>query len=251
MELVIMRRIAVGLLIMLAFAGMAAPGSAQDLACPQFSSDQIAAQDYFEANGGTATNNFNNMDANGNGIACDEPGAFEGGGPSAGPEGGPSAGPEGCADFLTQEEAQTYFVNGGGTTGDDVLNLDADNNGVACDELGALGGPTAHSTECADYATQEEAQTALENGAGRYTDLHLDTDENGIACDEDEVTTGGENTLSPEGPGESAVVVSALPSTGSDPVRGSWSLDALFVGTSALLLIGTSILLRRAGAART
>ena len=49
---------------------------------------------------------------------------------------GPSAGPEGCADFLTQGEAQIYFENGGGTAGDDVLNLDSDGNGIACDESG-------------------------------------------------------------------------------------------------------------------
>jgi hypothetical protein len=238
------------MLMVLAFMGMAQSTGAQDLGCPQFSGDQGAAQAYFEANGGTATNNLNSMDANANGIACDEPGAFEGGGPSAGPEEGPSAGPESCADFLTQQEAQTAFENGGGTTGDDPLNLDADGNGVACDEPGTLGGPTAHSTECADYATQEEAQTALENGADRYDDLELDMDGNGIACDEDDVTIGGDNTLSTAGPGESAAVVSALPSTGNDPMRGSGSPDALFIAAASILLAAAALGVRRGIAVR-
>ena len=135
------RRMMVAMFMVLALMSVVGAAGAQGLSCPNFSSDQVAAQAYFEAGGGTAENNYNNMDTDGNGIACDEPGAFENGGPSAGPDGGPSAGPEGCADFATQAEAQTYLDNSGGT---DVLNLDADGNGIACDETDSV---TADSGE--------------------------------------------------------------------------------------------------------
>ena len=41
-----------------------------DRDCKDFPS-QAAAQSYFDANGGSAANNFNNLDANHNGMACE------------------------------------------------------------------------------------------------------------------------------------------------------------------------------------
>ncbi|MBA3378448.1 MAG: excalibur calcium-binding domain-containing protein, partial [Chloroflexia bacterium] len=141
-----MRRRILALFVFVALSFTAVPAGAQgDLTCPNFSSDQVAAQAYFEAGGGSATNNYQGMDADGNGIACDEPGAFEGGGPSAGPS-GPSAGPSGpsahpteCTEFDTQAAAQT-FLDGATSAGyNDVEQLDTNGNGIACDESGAGG----------------------------------------------------------------------------------------------------------------
>lgn len=39
-----------------------------------------------------------------------------------------------CADFSTQSEAQTFFMNAGGPS-KDTNRLDGDNNGVACQDL--------------------------------------------------------------------------------------------------------------------
>ena len=107
----------------------ASPGGTK---CTTFSSDLVAAQAFFVAGGGSIDNNYLNMDFDRNGIACDEPGAFSGGGPSAGPDGGSSAHPTECAEFLDQAAAQTYFD----AQGADYENLDANNNGIACDESG-------------------------------------------------------------------------------------------------------------------
>ncbi len=48
------------------------PAFAQDgdMNCPNFES-QAAAQQYFEENGGSATNNVDDLDRNNNGVACE------------------------------------------------------------------------------------------------------------------------------------------------------------------------------------
>lgn len=163
-----MRSFIFPLLVAFGFMGVAAPAGAQDdLTCPSFSSDQAAAQTYFEAGGGGATNNYQGMDADGNGIACDEPGAFEGGGPSAGPS-GPSAGPSGpsahpteCAEFYTQAAAQTYFDGGTIAGYNDVEQLDTNGNGIACDESGAGGWPRPEASTASVDSTSETLTTTL------------------------------------------------------------------------------------------
>jgi hypothetical protein len=252
-----MRRIAIGLLVLFAFLGMAESGRAQtnSSGCVTFAGDLAAAQEWFEANGGSATNDFDSMDANGNGVACDEPGAFEGG--------GPSAGASKCVTFAgDQVAAQEWFEANGGSASNDYQRMDTNHNGIACDEPGAYqdggpsagpeGGPSAGPESCADFNTQPEAQTYFENSGGTTGDdpLNLDADGNGIACDEGDVTTGGDNTLSTDGPDESAAVVSALPSTGSGPATGFQFQNATLAAAVTLLLICTSILLRRTGTPR-
>jgi len=136
------------LFAMLGFLAMAAPAKAQEgpsahpTECAEFT-NQAAAQTYFDAQGA----DYQNFDADGNGIACDEAGAFESGGPSAGPE-GPSAHPTECAEFTNQTAAQTYFD----AQGADYQNFDADGNGVACDEADTSnsGSATADSSDKAD-----------------------------------------------------------------------------------------------------
>jgi len=46
--------------------------AAGDRDCGDFDGDQAAAQDYFDTNGGSPTNNVDNLDADGDGIACEQ-----------------------------------------------------------------------------------------------------------------------------------------------------------------------------------
>ena len=69
---------ALSALALLVFASAAFAQTDRD--CPGFPS-QAAAQSYFEAGGGSASNNFNNLDANHNGVACENY-MYSGGGSS-------------------------------------------------------------------------------------------------------------------------------------------------------------------------
>jgi hypothetical protein len=98
-----------------------------------------------------------------------------------------------CADFATQEEAQQFLLAG------DPYGLDADNDGMACDNLPSGGGtgtatppatptqsqppatPTTSDLDCADFATQEEAQAVY--NADTSDPNGLDADDDGIACE--------------------------------------------------------------------
>lgn len=120
-----------GILGMFTIAG----AQAHPTSCPEFT-DQSAAQTYFDAQGA----DYENLDTDANGIACDEPGAFSGD--------GPSAHPSACEDFLDQAAAQTYFD----AEGEDYENLDANNNGVACDESTAAEPVTAPEDEAPVHA---------------------------------------------------------------------------------------------------
>ncbi len=100
-----------------------------------------------------------------------------------------------CGDFATQEEAQQFLLPG------DPNGLDADNDGTACDDLpsGGTGGtspqPTAPTQytppvvptsqgdlDCADFASQAEAQATFD--ADPTDPNGLDADNDGIACEE-------------------------------------------------------------------
>jgi hypothetical protein len=47
-----------------------------------------------------------------------------------------------CADFSTQEEAQDYFEDQGGSASNNVDNLDADSDGIACESLPSSSAPS-------------------------------------------------------------------------------------------------------------
>lgn len=47
----------------------------------------------------------------------------------------PSAGPKNCSDFATQHEAQAYFNANGGSASNNFDGLDANHDGVACQNL--------------------------------------------------------------------------------------------------------------------
>jgi hypothetical protein len=143
-----MRRIAFLLIAALVLALSAAPAAlAQDgdKDCADFAS-QAEAQAYFEANGGSPTNNVDNLDADHDGQACEsfDYGDGQGGGGGSG-GGGTGGSDKDCADFATQAEAQAYFEANGGSPTNNVDNLDADHDGQACEDFdygGGTGGGT-------------------------------------------------------------------------------------------------------------
>ena len=85
-----------------------------------------------------------------------------------------------CASFDSQEEAQAELQS----DPSDPSNLDADNDGVACEvyDYGDGGGGEGPDLDCAAFATQEEAQEEYDSDP---TDPHgLDGDGDGIACED-------------------------------------------------------------------
>ena len=96
-----------------------------------------------------------------------------------GGSGGDGGGDLDCADFATQREAQAVLER----DLSDPNGLDADNDGIACEELdGGGGGGGDGDLDCADFPTHGAAQREL---AKDRTDPHnLDADDDGIACED-------------------------------------------------------------------
>jgi hypothetical protein len=202
-------------LFALMIVAMSSPASAQDgpsagpSNCVKFSGDQAAAQAYFEAGGGSANNNYEGLDDDGNGIACDEPGVFEGGGPSAGTESGP-AGID-CASFNgDQAAAQAYF-----DANDQPDALDGDGDGQAC-----------ASPEDGDYTSKPSAGPETDTGSGAAS----------AETETESVSEGASTTTSSDD------TVSDLPVAGSGLAlpTAPGSVIGLLLGMS--LIFGTSAL---------
>jgi hypothetical protein len=104
----------------------AAPAFAQEdqFDCESFGGSQEAAQAELESD----PSDPSNLDADNDGIACEEL--------NGGTEGGAQGGDLDCADFATQAEAQAEFD----ADTSDPNRLDADNDGIACEDLGGAGG---------------------------------------------------------------------------------------------------------------
>ncbi|MFJ8818272.1 excalibur calcium-binding domain-containing protein [Amycolatopsis thermoflava] len=164
-----------------------------------------------------------------------------------------------CGDFTYQEEAQAIFDQ----TPGDPYNLDDDNDGIACESLPhkpseqpstpssspATQAPpmtappetTTADLDCADFATQAQAQAVLD--ADRSDPHRLDADHDGIAC---ETKFGEQNST-----GGSQVKVK--PVGGVDTGGGDQGTDAgPAVAVGALVLVGGSagtvlLMRRRAG----
>ncbi len=150
---------------------------------------------------------------------------------------GQSRGPSGadgtfnCEDFDTQEQAQQFFLSDPG----DTNGLDADNDGMACDNLPSGGGtgtatppatptqsqppatPTTSDLDCADFASQAEAQATF--NADPSDPNGLDADGDGIACEENTPTTPTATQYTPP------TTTGTTPTTGTTqyqaPVPGS------------------------------
>ena len=132
-------------------APAAAPvATAGDKDCRDFVS-QSAAQAYFTAIGGSATNNADDLDANHNGIACEDynygTAAAAGAAGVAGVAGTSSTAAsastdKNCRDFASQGAAQAYFTAIGGSATNNADDLDANHNNIACEDYnyGTSGG---------------------------------------------------------------------------------------------------------------
>lgn len=86
-----------------------------------------------------------------------------------------------CADFGSQAEAQAEFDK----DTSDPNNLDADNDGIACESLdGGSGGGEGSGADldCADFASQAEAQAEFDKDTSDPNGLDADGD--GEACEE-------------------------------------------------------------------
>jgi Excalibur calcium-binding domain len=125
------------------------------------------------------------LDGDNDGQACD---TLPSGGTTTGgsPVGGGGGRDLDCADFATQEDAQAVLER----DASDPNELDADNDGIACEELaGGGGGGRDGELDCADFATQREAQAELERDPSDPN--NLDADGDGVACETYPYGTGG------------------------------------------------------------
>jgi hypothetical protein len=169
-----------------------------------------------------------------------------------------------CASFGSQESAQAELER----DPSDPSNLDADDDGEACetypyddDDGGGGGGGDDGELDCADFATQEEAQAELEQDPSDPN--RLDADNDGIACEEPRDGGGGTPTdPDPEGttpagdqygkklpPGDvsnpkdvvpGTDVAKKVPVTGGPPYLAVGALALL----GAALLVGLGVLRR-------
>lgn len=182
---------ALSLLAMLVSSPTAfAQSESTDLDCADFDT-QEEAQANLDAN----PSDPNGLDGTDNdGLACEslpsgaaEDGTMMGTGTGTGAGNGTTADLD-CADFATQGEAQAVFNQ----DTSDPNGLDADNDAIACETL--PGGmmedgtaDTAQDLDCANFATQQEAQANL--NANPSDPNNLDADNDGIACEEPAQTT--------------------------------------------------------------
>ena len=103
-----------------------------------------------------------------------------------------------CTDFDSRRDAQAFYEEMGGPLYD-PFNLDDDEDGIACEEWQrdyertaagerGINGNDGVDTDCADFASQEDAQRYFgEDGGSQRTNVdHLDPNHNGIACEEGE-----------------------------------------------------------------
>jgi micrococcal nuclease len=151
-----------------------APDPGVDKDCSDFQS-QAAAQAELERD----PSDPNNLDGDGDGEACETY-------PYGSGSGGGGGGDLDCADFATQREAQVVLER----DPSDPNGLDADNDGIACEELaGGGGGGGDGELDCASFATQREAQAELERNPSDPN--NLDADGDGVACETYPYATGG------------------------------------------------------------
>jgi hypothetical protein len=103
-----------------------------------------------------------------------------------------------CASFGSQEAAQAEYDR----DPSDPSNLDADDDGIACEELasgteeGAQGTDSSGDLDCADFATQAEAQAEFDADPSDPNGLDADNDE--IACEELSGAAGADEAATAE-----------------------------------------------------
>jgi micrococcal nuclease len=178
-----------------------------------------------------------NLDGDGDGVACETYPYGDSGGTGGG-------GDLDCADFATQQEAQAELER----DLSDPNGLDADNDGIACEELAGNGGGRGDGDlDCADFATYGEAQR--EYAKDRTDPNNLDADNDGIACEEligegrDGPTPVGEQyqRMTPPGPVDRPQGV--IPRTGVRRVPPTGGPPYIAVGV--LVLLGVALIVGR------
>jgi hypothetical protein len=142
--------------------------------------------------------------------------------------------PYDCADFDSQREAQRALDRDPSDPG----NLDADNDGVACetypyDDNGGGGGDG--DLDCADFATQEQAQAVLRRDPSDPNGL--DGDGDGIACED--LPHAGDGVNDQYGPKAPPPPVDdpegVIPGTGAEKIPPTGGPPYLAVGAMMLL----------------
>lgn len=157
-----------------------------------------------------------------------------------------------CSDFNTQGQAQAEYDQ----NTNDPNNLDNDGDGIACESLpsgsgtgggngGASNGP--QDLDCANFASQQDAQTNLNANPGDPN--RLDADNDGVACEEfdypeDEVVGGQQPQESGEQPQQPAV--GQQQNSNEQPTRQMRDLPG--TGGPALLLPVVGLALASLGA---
>ena len=148
-----------------------------------------------------------------------------------------------CADFASQEAAQAELD----ADPSDPNGLDADDDGIACESLGdgemedgtMMGentGAAAEDLDCADFATQEEAQAVYNQDPSDPNGLDADND--GIACEEgnEDVGNGAVQYGTDEDGGE--VVSGTVPETDLPDTGGPGGSMLLLPAAGLLLATG-------------
>ena len=131
MAATVLLSLAVGLIFsapMTVLAGADLGNDGIDTDCPPTSNDFVsvgAAQAYFEGDGGSVDRNVDDLDSDGDGLACEDS-VFPSPDPSGGP---PVVDPVSCGFFDTQADAQAALDAGQG----DPAVLDPDGDGFACE----------------------------------------------------------------------------------------------------------------------
>jgi hypothetical protein len=151
-----------------------------------------------------------------------------------------------CASFDSQQEAQAELNR----DPSDPSNLDADNDGVACetypyDDNGGGGGGGNGDLDCADFANRGQAQAVL---ARDPSDPNLlDADNDGIACEDYPYEGGGgadDGQYAPDTPPSDVnnpknvvpnTAAKTMPNTGGPP----------YLAVGAVLLLGAALVAGR------
>ena len=179
----------------------------------------------------------NNLDADNDDIACETY-------PYGDSNGTGGGGDLDCADFATQQLAQAELER----DLSDPNGLDADNDGIACEELaGGGGGGGNPELDCADFSTQRAAQR--EFAKDRTDPNNLDADNDGIACEEligegrDGPTPVREQYEAKPPPGPVDRPEGVIPRTGVRRVPPTGGPPYLALG--ALVLLGVALIAGR------
>lgn len=218
---------------------LAPPALAQtgDLDCADFAT-QEEAQGVFDAD----TSDPNGLDADDDGVACEELPTGEDGGGDPMPDGDLD-----CDDFASQPEAQAVLD----ADPSDPNNLDGDGDGIACETT--FDPPVVvDELNCDDFDSQEEAQASFD--ADTSDPNNLDADDDLEACEDfdygddeqppvvdspngdmmGEETTTGVGQYADEGGAAASATSAALPDTGGPSL--------LLPAAGALLLVAYGLL---------